>query len=127
MIDIYCDKPIQLGQYIDNRANRPDIVHNKKTKEAQIIEIGITSDIGLTTTTHRKTVKYTDFKNILKREWGLKNVALIPIVIGVTGIYRKSLNRELEQIWAPIRVEQLQSAVVRESVTILKRALSLNI
>ena len=67
------------------------------------------------------------FWNILKRKWGLKNIALIPIVMGVTDMYRKSLNRELAQIWAPIKIDQLQSAVVRESVTILKRALSLNI
>ena len=51
------------------------------------------ANIGLTTTTHRKTIKYKDFKNILKREWELKNVTIIPIVIGVTGIYGKSLNR----------------------------------
>ena len=51
-----------LGQYSDNRANRPDIiVQNKGTKEAKIIEIGITSDIGIVTNTHRKTVKYADF------------------------------------------------------------------
>ena len=37
-INIYYEKPIQLGQYIDNRANQPDIiVHNKKNKETQII------------------------------------------------------------------------------------------
>ena len=126
-VDIYYDKPIQLGQYIDNRANRPDIIiHNKKKKEAQIIEIGITSDIGITATTHRKTIKYADFKNILKREWELNNVDLIPVVMGVTGIYRKSLHNELSKIWAPVDVDQMQSAVVREGVSILKRALSLD-
>ena len=31
-IDIYYDKPIQLGEFIDNRAKRPDIImHNKRT------------------------------------------------------------------------------------------------
>ena len=66
-IDTYYDKQIQLGQYIYNRTNQPDIiVHNKKNKRSTN-----NSDIGLTTT-HRKTIKYTDFKNILKREWGLK-------------------------------------------------------
>ena len=126
-VDVFYDKLIRLGEYVTNRANRPDIiVHNKRTREAQIIEIGITSDIGIATTTHRKTVKYADFKNILKREWGLIKVDLIPVVMGVTGLYQNSLHRELARIWAPIDVDQLQSAVVREGVTILKRALSLN-
>ena len=73
---------MQLGQFVDNRPN---------IKKTQIIELGIT------TTTYRKTIKYTDFKNILKREWGLKNVSLIPVVMEVTGMYRKSLHREFAQ------------------------------
>ena len=126
-IDIYYDKPVRLGQFINNRANRPDIVvYNKITKEAQIIEVGITSDIGITTTIQRKATKYADFANILKREWRLKKIDLIPIVMGVTGIYTHSLHRQIEKIWAHVEIDQLQSAVVRESVTILKRALSLD-
>ena len=42
-IDIYYDKPVQLGASIDNRANRPDIIiHNKTTKQVQIVEESIT-------------------------------------------------------------------------------------
>ena len=124
--DIYYDKPLQLGQYIDNRANRPDIIiHNKTTKEIQIIEIGITSDTGINATTHRKTIKYTDFKNILKREWQLNKVDLLPIVIGVTGIYKKSINRTIEDIWGAVDVDIIQGEVVKSGVTILKRALSM--
>ena len=45
-IDIYYDKPIQLRAFIDNRANRPNIIiHNKTTKQVQIVEVGITNDI----------------------------------------------------------------------------------
>ena len=52
-VDIYYDKLFQLKKYIDNRANRPDIIiHNKKKKEAQIIEIDVTSDMGIKETTH---------------------------------------------------------------------------
>ena len=64
-------------------------MHNKN--KPKIIKIEITA------ATHRKTIKYTDFKNILKREWGLKNVSLIPVVMEVTGMYRKSLHREFAQ------------------------------
>ena len=79
------------------------------------------------TTTHWETVKYADFKNILKREWRHVKVELIPVVMGVTRLYQHSLHRELARIWAPVNVDQLQSAVVREGVTIFKRTLSLNV
>ena len=37
-VDIYYDKAVELGAYIDNRANRPDIIiHNKTTKLVQIV------------------------------------------------------------------------------------------
>ena len=83
------------------------------TNKVQIIEVGITSDIGITSTIHRKTTKYADFKNIVKREWHLKKVDLIPIAMGVTGIYTHSLNRQIGKIWAQVDVDQFQSAVVR--------------
>ena len=47
--------------------------------------------------------------------------------MGVTSMYRKGLHRELAEIWAPIKVDQLKSAEVRENITILKNVPSLNI
>ena len=73
-VDIFYEKAVDLGAYIENRANRPDIIiHNKTTKQVQIVEVGITNDIGITNTMHRKIVKYTDFINIMKRGWRLRS------------------------------------------------------
>ena len=126
-LDIYYDKDVELGSYIENRANRPDIIiHNKRTKQVQIIEVGITGDTAITSTTHRKINKYTDFKNIMKREWQLDKIEFIPVILGVTGVYHKRLKRDIEKIWGNnINVDQLQTEVVKSGVTILKRALSM--
>ena len=102
-------------------------MHNKTTKQIQIIEVGITSDIGITATNLRKVNKYTDFRNILKREWRLDDVVLIPVIMGVTGIYHKKLNNLVDSIWGEVDMEKVQGEVVKSSVNILKRALSMEV
>ena len=65
--DIFYDRAIPLGQYLKNNANRPDIIiHNKNIREIKIIKVGITNDLGILNTTHRKICKYTDFNNTIK-------------------------------------------------------------
>ena len=127
-VDIYYDKPVKLGAYINNKANRPDIIiYNRTTKQVQIVEVGITNDIGITNTIHRKIIKYADFINIMKREWRLEKVEFIPVVIGTTGLYRKNLIREIDKIWGNVDINQLQIEVIKSGVTILKRALSMKV
>ena len=68
-LDIYYDTIMHYsGAYIENRAERPDIIiHNRITEQVQIVEVSITNDIGITYTLHRKIVKYTAFIIIMKR------------------------------------------------------------
>ena len=113
-IDIYYDKAVGLGSFIENRANRPGIIiHIKRTKQVQIIEVSITSDTRITFTTHRKINNYTNFKNIMKREWQLDKVEFVPVILGVTGVYNKRLKRDIGKIWGNnINVDQLQTTNV---------------
>ena len=55
--DIYYDRAIPLGQYLENYANRPDIIiHNKNKREIKIIEVGITNDFSI--------LKYTNIQTL---------------------------------------------------------------
>ena len=66
--DIYYNRAIPLGQYLENNANRPDIIiHNKIKRGVKIIEVGITNNFRIINTTHQKVCKYTDFNNTIKR------------------------------------------------------------
>ena len=90
--DIFYDRAIPLGQYLKNNANRPDIIiHNKNIREIKIIEFCIINEFGILNTTPWKICKYTDFNNFIKREWNLKSIEFIPIIVGVMGIYNESL------------------------------------
>ena len=67
-VDIYYNKSVTLGAYLDNRAKRPDIIiHYRTTKHVQIVEVSITNYKGITYTLHRKIVKYTAFIIIMMR------------------------------------------------------------
>ena len=67
--------------------------------------------------------KYQDLKNEIKRSWKLKSVEIAPVVIGATAIIKMNLTEILKTIPGNITTNELQLDAVRDSVTILKRAL----
>ena len=44
------------------------------------------------------TTKYQDLKNEIKRSWKLKNVKIVPVIIGATRIIKKNLIEILKTI-----------------------------
>ena len=89
-IVIFYDKPIPLGRYVEGGAIKPDIVvWDRKEKTAQIIEVTVPNDYGLNRAEREKNNKYQDLKNDLRTTWGLRNIELIPVVVGATGLVKK--------------------------------------
>ena len=68
--------------------------------------------IGITNTMVRKIVKYTDFINIMKREWRFTEFEFIPVVMGITGLHRKNFSREIDKIWGNVNINQLQIKMI---------------
>ena len=67
------------------------------------------------------------FKNIIKREWKLEKVDLIPVIIRVTGLYRKKLKEDLERISLNMNIDHLQTEVVKMESPFLKEFYPLEI
>ena len=63
----------------------------------------------------------------MKRDWRVKEVEFIPVVMEITGIYRKNLKREIDKIWGNVNINQLQIDVIKSGVKILKRVLSMRV
>ena len=78
----------------------------------------VTCDTTLSLTEIRKISKYQDLKKALKDEW-----KLIPVIIGNTGLMKKSLKNYLERIPGKISTGGIQQEAIRGTVSILKRAL----
>ena len=123
-IDIYYDFPIPIARHIEGGHVKPDIlVRNRTEKTAHIIEVGVTGDTSINTTEWRKIQKYQDLKNAIKSEWNLGRVELIPVVVGTTGLIKKSLSGYLERIPGRVTTGDVQYETIRGTSSILKRAL----
>ena len=122
---IYYDKPIPLGRFVEGGPIKPDIVlWDRKAKSAQIIEVSVPNDYGLNRAEREKNNKYQDLKNDLRTTWGLKEIELIPVIVGATGLVKNNLKSNLQAIKRSPSIEEVQLAAIKETIKILKRALS---
>ena len=121
---IFYDKEIRPGRYIEGGAIKPDIViWNKKEKTAKIIDVAVPNDFGINRAEREKITKYQELKNDLRTTWSLKDICIIPIVIGATGLVKKNLKEYMESIPGQPKVEEAQIGAIKGTITILKRAL----
>ena len=121
---IFYDKIIQTGRHIENSAIKPDIVVWDHTNQsALIIDVCVPNDYGLNRAERDKITKYQDLKHALKDDWKLKEIEVIPVIIGATGVMKDSLQHYLKSIPGQPKVHQIQTAAIRGTVSILKRTL----
>ena len=110
----------------DNRIahNRPDIVlHNKTESICLIIEVGVPWDTGISAYEREKELKYQTLKYEIRRMWNVQDVIVIPVVIGATGVIKKSLNDNLQKLPIQISTIELAMAVIKKSISICRRVL----
>ena len=118
------DSIIPAARHITNSALRPDIVvMDKHTGKGYIIDVCVPNDYGIGRQEREKVVKYQDLKNDMQDTYHLRPVDTIPIVIGATGLMKKNLQNYIQRLPCNVTSLELQLEVVRESVSMLKRAL----
>ena len=123
-VTIFYDKVIHTGRYIEGGAVKPDIlVWNKQERTAKIIEVTVPNDYGLNRAERCKVNKHQDLKNDLRTTWSLKDIEIIPVAVGATGLMKKNLKKYLEKIPGSPSAYEVQIAAIKGTVTILKRAL----
>ena len=123
-VTIYYDKIIPTGRYIEGGAIKPDLViWDKKEKTCKIIDVSVPNDFGINRAEREKIAKYQELKNDLRRTWRLKEIDIIPVIVGATGLLKKNLKSYLEAIPGSPNTYEVQLAAIKGTVTILKRAL----
>ena len=123
-ITIFYDRVIPVGRFIENGAIKPDIVvWDRKEHSALIIDVSVPNDFGINRAEREKVTKYQDLKNALKDEWELKEISVIPVIVGATGIMKDNLQSYLDNIPGKPDKYQVQVAALRGTVSLLKRAL----
>jgi hypothetical protein len=76
-------------------ANRPDIIVKNKDKTCLLIDVETPSDKNVIQKEAKKKLKYKNLNIEIQRMWNMK-CFVIPVIIGVTGIVSKSLQKYLE-------------------------------
>ena len=123
-VTVFYDKIIPTGRYIEGSAIKPDIViWNKQEKTAKIVEVTVPNDYGLNRAERVKIAKYQDLQSDLRTTWSLKEIDIIPVVVGATGLMKNNLKNYLESIPGSPSAQEVQIAAIKGTVTILKRAL----
>ena len=112
-VNIFYDKPIVLGRYIEEGAIKPDIVvWDKAKKSAKVIEVTVRNDYGLNRAEQEKLMKYQDLKNDLRTTWELEDICIIPVVVGATGLVMTNLQNYLKSIPGTPSCDEVQLSAI---------------
>ena len=126
LIKITWDATIPTAKFISS--NRPDIVLlDKKASMTYIIEVGVPSDYSVLRTERQKVMKYTELATEIKKMWHCKDALIIPVVLGATGLIKKSLQPNLDRLPIKVTVAELQREAIKGSCIVFKRALAANL
>ena len=118
------DFVVPASRHVTNSAVRPDIVvMDKRTRKGYIIDVCVPNDYRMGRQEREEIIKYQDLKYDMADTYNLQPVDIIPVVIGATGLMKKNLQKYLQLIPGTVTSLELQVEVIRETISLLKRAL----
>ena len=104
-------------------ANRPDIIiKNKKQETCTLIDVAIPADRNVVQKEAEKKLKYKSLCIEIQRMWNLK-CAIIPVIIGATGIVTRSLRKNLEDMPGKYSIDSLQTIAIIGTLHITRKVL----
>jgi hypothetical protein len=109
------------------QARRPDIVVLKKSeKKCMVIDIAVPSDRNCSSKEDEKISKYQDLSIEIKRIWKLREVKVIPIVVGALGTVTKNLGKYVVELGMDPKYSQpaIQKSAILGTARILRRVLA---
>ena len=116
-INVQCDNMIE--------ARRPDlIVIDKKEQKGIIIDIAVPTDVRVEEK-KEKVEKYQDLKREIRRSWKLRNVEIVPVVIGALGSVSTEFDRCMGKLGITYNVGVMQKTALLGTARILRKVLEM--
>ena len=113
-INIQCDNLTE--------ARRPDlIVIDKKEQKGILIDTAIPADVRVEEKEKEKVEKYQDLKREVRRLWKLKNVEIVPVVIGALGSVSAEFDRWMGKLGMTCNVGVMQKTALLRTVRMLRK------
>ena len=117
-INIQCDNLIE--------ARRPDlIVIDKKEQKGIIIDIAVPADARVEEKEKEKVEKYQYLKREIRRLWKLRNVEIVPVVIGDLGSVSAEFDRWMGKLGITCNVGVMQKAALLGTARIMRKVLEM--
>ena len=125
-VKILWDFSIQTDKVIE--ARRPDIVVlEKKDRKAKVIDIAVPNDKNVKEKEEEKIDKYTDLAMEMKKVWKLREVLVVPVVVGALGAISRKNNVFLEKLQLQKKsVSVLQKSAILGTARILRKVLNIS-
>ena len=121
-IEVLWDINIQCDILI--LARRPDlIVIDKKEQKGIIIDIAVPDDVRVEE--KEKVEKYQDLKKETRRLWKLRNVEIVPVVIGTLRTVSVEFDRWMGKLGTICDVGVMQKTALLGTARILRKVLEM--
>ena len=117
-LTLQCDKMIEY--------RKPDIVLvDKVQQKCLIIDVACPGDNRIAEKEEEKLQRYDLLKREIKRLWRMKNIDIIPIIVGALGSITTELGKRIEQLNIEIAIEKLQKTTLLGTARILRKVLEI--
>ena len=104
----------------------PDlIVIDKKEQKRIIIDIAIPADVRVEEKEKEKVRKYNDLKKEIRRLWKLRNMEIIPALIGALRSVSAEFDKWIGKLGITYNVGVTQKSALLETVRILRKVLGM--
>ena len=90
---------------------------------ATLIEVSVPCDAGLNRAEREKRNKYQGLMYDMKRNWNLREITIVPVIIGATGLMKKNFKSLIKSIPGEPSEKEIQTIALKGTARILKRAL----
>ena len=105
---------------------RPDLLLvDKKIKTATIIDVAVPGDTRIVTKEQDKILVYQDLRREIKKNWDLRMVVIVPIMIGALGAVTSNFAKYLDSIHCSLSVSKLQKTALLGSARILRMVMEI--
>ena len=121
---ILWDFPLQTDKKLEH--NRPDItVVEKSRKKCFFIDPSCPFDTRIDKKEEEKCTNYCDLKYEIARIWKLKEVEIIPVVIGALGSVTRNFEKWIQKLDLGITAEMLQKPCLLGTARIIRKVLDM--
>ena len=90
-----------------------------------MIDVAVPGDTRIVTKEQDKILVYQDLKREIKKNWDLRKVYIVPVVIGALGAVTSNFSKYLDSIHCNLSVSKLQKTAVLGSARILRMVMDI--